>query len=113
MKKRIITGSIIGAVLLSILAGVFVLGLAPRLWHLNKEFVGLNSSEIQEKYGDFDCVSRTPDTDGLYKNASCSYFVTEARTGFFGTKPPYQFTIVFDENGVALDYHYEEGGTGG
>ena len=77
------------------------------------DFIGLSSQEITNKYGDFDIRHNIPSSDGLYRNCGCGYLVTEARKGFLGTTPPDYFMIYFDENGIAYECAYEEGGIGG
>lgn len=72
------------------------------------DIIGLTSSEIIEKYGDFDRKRGTPDEDGLYRDCACGYLISEKETDFFGTTPPEYFMIYFDENGVADWCNYEK-----
>lgn len=72
------------------------------------DFLGLTSSEIIEKYGDFDRKRGTPDEDGLYRDCACGYLISEKETDFFGTAPPEYFMIYFDKNGVADWCNYEK-----
>lgn len=65
------------------------------------EIIGLTSSEVVEKYGDFDRKQGTPDEEGLYRDCACGYLISEKRVGFFGTTPPEYFMIYFDGDGVA------------
>ena len=75
-------------------------------------FLGKTSAEIVEMYGAFDCVSRDPDADGLYRNARCGYTVREKRRGFWDAHPEILFFISFDEDGVAVSCEegYRPGG---
>ncbi len=72
------------------------------------DVIGLTSSEIIEKYGDFDRKRGTPDEDGLYRDCECGYLISEKKVGFLGTTPPEYFMIYFDENGVAVWCDYEQ-----
>ena len=72
------------------------------------DIIGLTSSEIIEKYGDFDRKRGTPDEDGLYRDCACGYLISEEKVGFLGTTPPEYFMIYFDENGVAHWCNYEK-----
>lgn len=72
------------------------------------DIIGFTSSEIVEKYGDFDRKRGTPDEDGLYRDCDCGYLISEKKVGFLGTTPPEYFMIYFDENGVADWCDYEQ-----
>lgn len=72
------------------------------------EIIGLTSSEIVEKYGDFDRKQGFPNKDGLYRDCACGYLISEKNTGFFGTTPPEYFMIYFDEDGFAHLCEYEQ-----
>lgn len=72
------------------------------------EIIGLNSSEIIEKYGEFDRPQGEPGEDGLYRKCSCGYLVAEKRVGFLGSTPPEYFMIDFDENGLPTHCRYEQ-----
>ena len=75
--------------------------------------IGLNSIQIIEKYGEFDNVSMPKSSDGLYRNCSCGYIVSQANKGFLGTTPAQVFMIYFDDDGLAYKCAYETGGKGG
>lgn len=77
-----------------------------------EDFLGKTSAQIVMDNGEFDCVGKAPDADGLYKNTACGYTVREARKGFLDTKPELLFFISFDENGVATGCYegYRPGG---
>lgn len=77
------------------------------------EFIGLNSIQIIEKYGEFDNISMPAGPDGMYRNCSCGYIVSDSSKGFLGTTPGKVFVIYFDENGLAYNCAYETGGKGG
>ena len=78
-----------------------------------KDFIGLTSAEIIEKYGEFDNVRMPPDEDGLYRRCRCGYIVKEKQVGFWGTTPPEMFMIYFNDQGIAYKCAYETGGIGG
>ena len=67
-----------------------------------KDFIGLSSKEIEEKYGEFECVGSDPDEDGVYRNGCGGYVVQE--------NPLRWFMIYFDENGIAYRGGYEQVG---
>ena len=92
-----------------LLTGVLLItSLAACSKYTEDDFLGLTSSEIIEKYGDFDRKRGAPDEDGLYRDCACGYLITEKETDFFGTTPPEYFMIYFDENGVADWCNYEK-----
>lgn len=72
------------------------------------KIIGLTSIEIVEKYGDFDRKQGSPGEDGLYRDCSCGYLISEKRVGFLGTTPPEYFMIDFDEDGAAYQCRYEQ-----
>ncbi len=78
-----------------------------------KDYIGLTSKEIVEKYGEFDVERSDPSADGLFRKCGCGYTVVPERVGFFGTTPPKYFMIYFDNNGIAFKCVYETGGWGG
>lgn len=75
-------------------------------------FLGKTSEQIEAEFGNFDCIGKPADGDGLYRNCSCGYTVRDAKTGFLGTEPERIFFITFDENGVAVkcEEDYRPGG---
>ena len=73
-----------------------------------ENIIGLTSSEIVKKYGDFDRKQGTPDTEGVYRNCACGYLTKEANKGVLGTTPPEYFMIYFDSDGIARFCNYEE-----
>ncbi len=77
-----------------------------------EDFLGKSSVQIVGEHGEFDCVSRHPDADGLYKNAACGYILRAARKGLLGTEPDTLFFMSFDENGIAVSCYegYRPGG---
>lgn len=87
---------------------VIMLCLSSCSKYTEDDIIGLTSSEIIEKYGDFDRKRGTPDEDGLYRDCACGYLISEKKTDFFGTTPPEYFMIYFDENGVAHWCNYEK-----
>ena len=62
---------------------------------------------------EFDNVSMPKSADGLYRNCSCGYIVSQANKGFLGTTPVQVFMIYFDDDGLAYKCAYETGGKGG
>ena len=108
-KKKI---SIIVVVLLCVIC-IFLICLQMGFHLFKYSIIGKDSSEIQDKYGQFDCVQMPHDTDGLYKNTTCSYFITDKHVSFLGTTPPYMFSIRFDASGIAYEILIEKGGVGG
>lgn len=76
------------------------------------DFLGKTSKEIVSEFGEFDCVSKRADSDGLYRNAACGYTVEEPLVGFLGTTPEVLLFIHFDENGIAVgcEEGYRPGG---
>ena len=76
------------------------------------DFLGKTSAQITAEFGEFDCVVNHASEDGLYRNSSCGYTITEPRVGFLGTDPEVLFFIYFDENGIALRCYegYRPGG---
>jgi len=77
-----------------------------------KDFIGLTSKQIEDKYGTFDHEHALPD-DGGFRSTFCGYIVREKQVGYLGTEPPEYFLIYFDENGIAYKCTYELGGWGG
>ena len=73
-----------------------------------EEIIGLTSSEVIEKYGDFDRAQGSPGEDGLYRDCSCGYLISEEKVGYLGTTPPEYFMIDFDKDGVAFQCRYEQ-----
>lgn len=69
-------------------------------------FIGKTSAQILTEFGEFDCIGKEPDADGLYRNTHCGYTIREPQVGFLGTDPEMLFFISFDEHGVAV-YCYE------
>lgn len=66
--------------------------------------IGKKSSEIVERYGEFDAFSMTREDrfiDGEWRNASCGYKTFEGTAGFLGTPPDEYYMIVFDSEGKA------------
>ena len=63
--------------------------------------IGKTSSEVIEKYGEFDCAHMPAGEGGLYRS-KCGYTIKEPQKGFFGTSPEVLFYISFDENGIAV-----------
>lgn len=95
--------------IISVIVLVFVLcfaGCGKR--YTESDVIGLNSSEIVEKYGNFDRKQGTPDADGLYRDCACGYLTTEKKTGFLGTTPPEYFMIYFNSEGIAHWCRYEK-----
>ena len=76
------------------------------------DFLGKTSAEIENEYGQFDCVLMPVSEDGLYRNCRCGYTIKEPQVGFLGTSPEVLFFIHFDENGIATscDEGYRPGG---
>lgn len=104
--------------ILSLLIIVLLLLSSPgctnnRRYYNENDFIGLNSKEIIEKYGDFDVTLDHPNADGLYYHCRCGYITVESKTGYLGTTPPEYFMIYFDESGIAYECNYENGGWGG
>ena len=101
-----------------ILAGVILLCLLFAICGCSEsryqetDFLGKSSAEIVDAFGDFDCVGRNADSDGLYRNTSCGYIIEESQKGFFGTDSERLFFISFDENGIAYRCYegYRPGG---
>jgi len=91
-----------------LLAVMFCVSGCSKVQYTEDDIVGFTSSEIVEKYGDFDRKQGTPDAKGLYRDCACGYLITEAKTNFFGTTPPEYFMIYFDENGIASWCRYEQ-----
>lgn len=73
--------------------------------------VGKDSSEVRERYGEFDCTYMPISEDGLYRSR-CGYTIKEPKVGFLGTSPEVLFFISFDENGIAVECEegYRPGG---
>ena len=73
--------------------------------------IGRSSTEVIEKYGEFDCTHMPAGEDGLYRS-KCGYTIKEPQKGFFGTSPEVLFYISFDENGIAVacEEGYRPGG---
>ena len=73
--------------------------------------IGKTSSEVIEKYGEFDCTHMPAGEDGLYRS-KCGYTIKEPQKGFWGTSPEILFYISFDENGIAVacEEGYRPGG---
>lgn len=79
-----------------------------------EDVIGLTSLEIEEKYGKFDCISRSDGKgkDGLYRNTTCGYTKKESESVLFNEWPEWLFFIKFDENGIARGCYegYRPGG---
>lgn len=65
------------------------------------DFLGKTSAQIVSEFGEFDCVGKAADADGLYRNTSCGYSLGEPDPGLFSSSPELLFYISFDENGIA------------
>lgn len=102
MMKRMYVLSIVFFV------AIFCLSGCSRKQYTEDDIIGLTSSEIVEKYGDFDRKQGTPDEKGLYRNCACGYLITTEKKGLFGTNPPEYFMIYFDDDGIAYWCGYEE-----
>ena len=76
------------------------------------DFLGKTSAEIENEYGQFDCVLMPASEDGLYRTTRCGYTIKEPKIGFIGTSPEVLFFIYFDEKGIAIscDKGYRPGG---
>ena len=76
------------------------------------DMIGKTSSEIEEIYGEFDCVGVPRSDDGLYKNTFCGYTIREKRPSFWDSIPEKLFFILFDGNGIAHECYegYRPGG---
>ena len=76
------------------------------------DFLGKTSAEIVSEFGEYDIMSKAPDSDGLHRNAVCGYTIREKRKGFLDSIPEVLIYIVFDENGIATDCYedYRPGG---
>ena len=96
-----------------LLCSVFLLFLAGcnEKYH-EKQFLGKNSVEIVNEFGQFDCTLMPAGEDGLYRSCRCGYTVKEPQAGFLGTTEEVLFYIHFDENGIAVscDEGYRPGG---
>lgn len=72
----------------------------------NNFIIGKTSSEIEEKYGDFDYTSNPQNLrDGNYFKCKCAYKTKEEKVGFLGTDPAEYYAIVFDEDGIAISVY--------
>lgn len=85
-----------------IIATILLMTLAGCKEYQEENFVGKTSTQIMAEYGEFDCVGKPADADGLYRNTSCGYTVRESRIGFLETDPEVLFFVLFDENGIAV-----------
>ncbi len=97
-------------------------GMRFRLWEAEIEagakydekwIIGKTSKEIEEKYGIFQGTSDLRNKEGLFCNAVCSYELQEKRVGYLGTSPPINFSIYFDDKGIAVKCNVQIGGAGG
>ena len=61
------------------------------------DFLGKSSKEIVAEFGDFDCISSSADSDGVYRNAVCGYTVREKRMGLLDSIPEVLIFSHFDE----------------
>ncbi len=75
-------------------------------------YIGKNSVEIIDEYGEFDYVIGEANDGGLYKNTKCGYTSKDEQVGFLGTSEEEFYFIYFDERGVAYkcDYGVRPGG---
>lgn len=70
--------------------------------------IGKKSSEIVERYGEFDAFSMPREDrfiDGEWRSASCGYITFKGTAGFLGTPPNEYYMIVFDSEGKACIVH--------
>jgi len=72
-----------------------------------KDFIGLTSKQIEDKYGEFYSHKQPPDEDGIYRSTSCKYMVSEGKSDAFGeNRLPIYFVISFDKDGIACYCKY-------
>ena len=78
----------------------------------DENFLWKTSLEIEEEYGEFDCVTMPASGDGLYRNCRCGYTVKEAKQGLLSRAEERLFFITFDEEGIAVECEegYRPGG---
>lgn len=96
------------ALLAILLMVVFCLSGCNKVDFDDDEIVGLTSSQIIEKYGDFDRKQGSIESDGLYHDCACGYLVSKEKKDFLGTTPPKYYMIYFDNDGIAYLCRYEE-----
>ena len=89
-----------------VLLNLFSLCSCGGKYKYDKEWIlGKTSSEIEERYGEFDRKPRQGsiyEKDGNYYNAQAGYLLKEERVGYLGTDPAEYYMIWFDEYGQAV-----------
>ena len=89
-----------------IMAVLFVI-LAVSFFSINyyneKWIIGKTSTEIIEKYGEFDYYRTVIGIDGLFLYNQGSYIIKPKRVGYLGTTPETYLHIKFDENDIAYE----------
>ena len=69
-----------------------------------KWIIGKKSSEIVERYGEFDTCTGIPEDcfiDGEWRKCGLGYKTFEGTAGFLGTPPDEYYMIWFDSEGIA------------
>lgn len=100
-------------VVIIVLCTIFTMFLAGcNVKYKEEQFLGKTSAEIENEYGQFDCVFMPANEDGSYRSCRCGYTIKDSRTGFWGTSPELLFFIYFDGNGIAVSCNegYRPGG---
>ena len=77
--------------------------------HHKNWILGKNAEQIQDKYGAFDQVGNPQESDGLYKNCVCAYYITDLHYGDY----LHMFCVSFDSNGIARECSVQKGPFGG
>ena len=74
-----------------------------------KDFIGLTSKQIEDKYGKFDHHHNLPGEDGIYRNTIVGYEVAEGEADAFGeNKRPIYFLISLNAEGIAYKCEYTQ-----
>ena len=105
-RKFCIFSNILIVVLVLFLVIGFIWGTEIERWFAALKFdedwiIGKNSSEIEEKYGEFDFLAVDRESDGKIYRGKAGYLTKEKYVGYLGTDPEEFYVIYFDSDGIA------------